>query len=158
MVGDFNGRIGSLQTQYFDEQDDPLHIRALDWDDELQQASDDIMPLSTYGRSLLELREIHDLVILNGLTRFPHSCHHICFPHAGGSSVVDYILVSLPLVSLCQTFCVAPYLPLANHAHLILSFTDSLPISPCQPITLPPTHRILSSTLIGILIPIIALS
>lgn len=85
--------------QYFNEQDDPLHLWALDQGDELQRAFDDTMSPSAYGRSLLELGEIHDLIILNGIARFPHSCLHTCFPHAGGSSVVDYILVSPPLVS-----------------------------------------------------------
>lgn len=42
-------------------------------DAELQWTSDDIVPTSAYGRSLLKLDETHDLVILNGIARFPYS-------------------------------------------------------------------------------------
>lgn len=141
LAGNFNGRMRSLQTQHFDEKVDPLHLRALEHDDEFQRAFMMMM------RFLFELNETHDLVILNGIGRFPHFGHHTCFPHAGGSSVVDYILVFPSLVSHCQTFWVSPCLPLVDHAHLTLSLSNSTPTTTSHSTRSPPAHPLHSHPL-----------
>lgn len=56
------------------------------------------MPPSRFGRFLLELSEVHNLLIMNDIAKFPRSRHHTYFLHARGSSVVDYVLSNPSLI------------------------------------------------------------
>jgi len=71
LIGNFNGRTRSVQTQYFDSIVNPLHIQAFDRPLLFQRDSTDLIPPSSYGRFLLELGETHYLLILNGIVGFP---------------------------------------------------------------------------------------
>lgn len=107
LMGDFNGRTGNVQTQYFDIIVDLLHIEVLDLPLLFERDSTNFIPWSGYGKFLLELSETHDLPILNGIARFPQSRHHTCCPHAGSSNVVDYILSNPSLILHLHSFRVA---------------------------------------------------
>ena len=52
-----------------------------------------------YGHHLLELGEVHGLIIYNGISRWPSSGGLTCFPQVGESSTIDYFMDPLSLVS-----------------------------------------------------------
>jgi hypothetical protein len=63
-----------------------------------KRSKDGIIPLTIYGRHLLQLDEYHDLLILNGHPYYPMSRGFICFPHNGGANAVDYVLANQDLL------------------------------------------------------------
>jgi hypothetical protein len=139
LLGNFNARTKNLQVSLCDRDNDALCLQELE--PELvglhRSSQDRYRPLIGYGRNLQQLGESHDLLIMNGPPCFPGSCDFTCFPHSGGASVVDYVLVNLDLLSYIQHFSISR-LPLADHALLTFSLSTSPP-SPAYP-TIPSHH------------------
>ena len=94
LLGDFNAMIGTQQTSLLDFHSDPVLLHEVDIEDSGFPHSfvDTHAPTTTYGRALSDLGCIHDMVIYNGIARWPASNSFTCFPHEGGASVVDYII------------------------------------------------------------------
>ena len=121
-MGNFNARTRDLQIPLHDRSDDVLCIEGLDpVSVGLHQTSEDALGSTTaYGKHLLQLGESHELPILDDCPYFPESHFFTCRPHAGGASVVDYILVSHNLLPFIRDLHISP-IPLADHALLSLS-------------------------------------
>ena len=49
-----------------------------------------------FGSKLVKFCSSQDLIICNGLTKWPNSSHVICI-HGLGSSVVDYVIYDIPI-------------------------------------------------------------
>ena len=99
---------------------DPVLLPEMDTEDSgfPRFSPDSRAPVTAYGQALLDLGRIHDLVIYNGLDRWPASSGFTCFPHGGRASIVDYILGSLALASQITNFRTAPLSPGADHTYL----------------------------------------
>jgi hypothetical protein len=138
LPGNFNARTKNLKVSLHDKDKDVLCLQELEPESQgLHRSSRDRYgPLTSYGRHLLQLRESHDLLIMNGLPCFPSSGDFTCFPHSGEVCVVDYVLVNLDLLPYIQHFSISR-LPLANHA-LLTFFLSTSPPSPAY--TTPPHY------------------
>ena len=95
--------------------------------------------VTRYGQCLLELGAAHDLIIYNGLQRWPMSRGLTYFPHGRGTSTVDYLIGPLAFLSQGPSFLV-PSPPLgADHSYLAFHISSTIPISCAAPI-LPGVH------------------
>ena len=75
-------------------------------------------PITAYGHAFLDLGRIHELIIYNGMERWPMSNSFTCFPHGGGTSVVDYIMGSPASTSQITDFRIPLSPPRADHTYL----------------------------------------
>ena len=76
-MGDFNARTRDLQIPLHDRSKDVFCNRGIDPTFVgLHRILEDVLgPTTAYGKHLLQLGESHELLILNGLPRFPDSSH-----------------------------------------------------------------------------------
>ena len=139
LMGDFNARTQDHQCALFDFSD-PARLPAFTSEETgTTRHSEDSGPDNTgYGRHLLELGSRHHLVIYNGMSQWPTSGRYTCFPSAGGSSTVDYVLGSREGISLLSRFLTPPPPIGADHTYLALTF-QSTSHTPPPPILLPRT-------------------
>ena len=73
---------------------------------------------TSFGHHLLELGSRHQMIIYNGLAKWPCSEELTCFPHGGGESTVDYLIGRLEATHMINSFRVAPCPIGADHSFL----------------------------------------
>ena len=88
-------------------------------------SADGRTPITAYGHAFLDLGRIHELIIYNGMERWPMSNSFTCFPYGGGTNLVDYIVGSPALASQITDFCIPPPPPGADHTYLFFQLLTS---------------------------------
>ena len=92
-MGDFNNRNSSSQAILLKNYSNPNPIW-LDEDRELAnryKRSFEDLGENLFGFELVKFCSVQDLIICNGLTKWPNSSQVTCI-HGLGSSVVDYVI------------------------------------------------------------------
>ena len=91
-MGDFNARTSSNQAILLSDHSNPNPL----WLDEdltlaswYKRSSEDLVD-NLFGSELVKLCSAQDLIILNGIKKWPYSSQMTCI-HGLGSSVVDYV-------------------------------------------------------------------
>jgi len=97
-MGDFNARTSSNQAILLSNQS---NLNPLWLDEDLPLASrykrnSEDHKENLFGSKLVKLYSAHDLIICNGLKKWPNSSQMSCI-HGHDSSVVDYVISYLPL-------------------------------------------------------------
>ena len=97
-MGDFNARTSSNQAILLSNYSNPNPL----WLDEdltlaerYKRSSEDLGD-NLFGSDLAKLCSAQDLIIFNGLKKWSNSSHMTCI-HGLGSSVVDYVILDIPL-------------------------------------------------------------
>ncbi|KAH6556711.1 hypothetical protein KP509_1Z160900 [Ceratopteris richardii] len=131
LMGDFNGRTQSRQCESYD-MDLPQIMRNSDQEEmSTSRVSADVGQDATgYGRHLLELGSRHNLVIYNGIHRWPGSGGLTCFPHGGGENTVDYILGTISGASLIPSLSIGRRPLGADHTFITFTLSSPIPLDP----------------------------
>ena len=137
MLGDFNARTEGQQVHMYDFHANPTMLSEIDCTEMgSQRTSQDARSITEYGRCFLDLGAMHELLIFNGMSRWPSSDSLTCFPHGGGASTVDYLMGSPALMRHIHDFAIPP--PPIGADRTYLTFTISytpLPPTPDPPIS-----------------------
>ncbi|KAL3693705.1 hypothetical protein R1sor_007356 [Riccia sorocarpa] len=115
LLGDFNGRTGFSQAEKLPE------VGSLPWSqlEELHdesRRSDDVV-VNRMGEYFLQFASVCGLSVLNGTHQFPDT-HGFTFTSPGGSSVIDYMLVSDTAWRRVSSFRLGPFVPESDHCPL----------------------------------------
>jgi len=104
-LGDFNVRIATNQDIILSNHSNPDPLW-LDEDDviatRLKRTSEDKTE-NLFGTELLKLCSSHDLIICNGISKWP-SFGQMTYLHGLGSSVVDYVISKIHVLSHITNF------------------------------------------------------
>ena len=73
---------------------------------------------TSFGHHLLELGSRHQMIIYNGLAKWPGSEELTCFPHGGGESIVDYLIGRPEATHMINSFWVTPCPIFVDHSFL----------------------------------------
>ena len=73
---------------------------------------------TSFGHHLLELGSRHQMIIQNGLAKWPRLEELACSPHGGGESTVDCLIRRLEATHMINSFRVAPCPIGADHSFL----------------------------------------
>ena len=98
LMGDFNAQTSSNQVIILRNYSNPNRL----WlDEELELAnrykrSSEDLGENLFGFDLVKFCSAQDLIICNGLTKWPNSSQMNCI-HGLGSSVVDYVISNIPI-------------------------------------------------------------
>ena len=129
LAGDFNARTGSAAGGCQDDFSDMLDASCqpqLGADQPLPSRKSADAKTCPFGKCLLQLCEASDLHILNGHTTGDADGHFTCHT-AQGSSVVDYFLASLPLLTSAVSMTVGGKCVESDHCPLTLKMTLQAP-------------------------------
>lgn len=122
LLGDFNARTCDRQVGLLDFRDDPLIVPGIDpIEIGIVRESADATHGTAYGCHLRELRA--DLIIYNGISRWPSSSGLTCFPHGGGTSTMDYLIGSYLLCHIYMILTLPPPPLGADHSYLAFSLS-----------------------------------
>lgn len=125
LLGDFNARTANHQSNIFDLSDEML--KELDTAEMGLERKTLDTEYTEYGKFLLNLGTTQELMILNGLERYPLSKGFTCFPHRHRTSTVDYVMAQPRFIPHIQNLKVGPR-PFGVAAdHAIISFSVNLP-------------------------------
>lgn len=95
LLGEFNARTSNTQVGLLNFEKDPIIEPETDPTEiGTVRHSADASHLAGYGHHLLELRAANDLIIYNGLQRWPMSGRLTCFPHGGGTSLPLWVPIT----------------------------------------------------------------
>mgnify|MGYP006973869484 CR=1 FL=1 len=72
-----------------------------------RRSKDQGVDATSFDHHLLELGSRHQMIIYNGLAKWPSSKELTCFPHGGGESTIDYLIGSLEATYMINSFLVA---------------------------------------------------
>ncbi|KAL3677293.1 hypothetical protein R1sor_027241 [Riccia sorocarpa] len=119
VMGDFNSRIGSFQGRYLL----PLEGRIVEEDTEVEQGWERMS--ADVGRNGLSpffqrMVSVCDLVILNGVSRFPDTSDFTCRT-SNGASVIDFVLACKSGRELVTSLTLGQFLPESDHCPLNLT-------------------------------------
>jgi exonuclease III len=116
ILGDFNARTGSRQTDT-----SPL---AATWEKEecidaawTRESLDNKGMVDSHGEALLRMCNSTQLVIANGMKRWPNSQRYTCHT-ASGQSVIDYLLLSERAIENVENFYIKDLQPESDHCPL----------------------------------------
>ena len=122
-MGDFNARTSSNQAIILSNYTNPNPL----WLDEdialasrYKRSSEDLGE-NLFGSELVKLCSAQDLIICNGLMKWPNSSRMTCI-HGLGSSVVDYVISDIPLYNEIINFDILiNHEPDSDHRPLIIT-------------------------------------
>ena len=119
LVGDFNARTQSRQCTIFqmDRNLEMVNVEPLALGI-TRTSKDQGADATSFGHHLLELGSRHQMIIYNGLAKWPGSDELTCFPHGGGASTVDYLIGRPEATHMVDSFRVAPCPIGADHSFL----------------------------------------
>ena len=128
LVGDFNARTQSRQCTIF-KMDENRGMTSVDPSEIgiTRISKDQGADATNFGNHLLELGSRHQLVIYNGLQRWPGSEELTCFPHGGGESTVDYLMGRPEATHMINSFRVGPCPIGADHSFLHFEMHSDAP-------------------------------
>jgi exonuclease III len=98
LLGDFNARIATKQATLLsdDSNHNPLWLdEDLVLSNSYKRSSEDLIE-NLFGTKLVKLCNSQDLIICNGVMKWPNSNQMTCI-HGLGSSVVDYVISDIPV-------------------------------------------------------------
>jgi hypothetical protein len=105
LLGDFNARNETKQATLLSNNPnhDPLWLyEDLVLSNSYKRSSEDLFE-NLFGTELVKLCSTQDLIIFNGVIKWPNSNHMTCI-HGIGSSVVDYVIYDIPISNQITTF------------------------------------------------------
>eukprot|EP00249_Psilotum_nudum_P007164 c20359_g1_i1 orf=232-651(+) len=113
LTGDFNTRIGNAQFQYPAQQE---YIKTLELNtDTIWHRCSEDKETNAHGRALEQLINGMHMLVMNGTTPYPQSKSYTCFPASGGSSIIDYALISLEAWHIIHNFTIGSKPPESDH-------------------------------------------
>ena len=123
LIGDFNARTSNNQAIILSNHSNPNPLW-LDEDPTLasryKRSSEDLGE-NLFGSELVKLCSAQDLIICNGLKKWPNSNKMTCI-HGLGSSVVDYVISDLPLYNEIINFDILnDHEPDSDHRPLLIT-------------------------------------
>ena len=133
-MGDFNARPSSNQAIILSNHSNPNPL----WLDEdltlagrYKRSSEDLGE-NLFGSELVKLCSAQDLIICNGLKKWPNSIHMKCI-HGLGSSVVDYVIFDIPLYNEIINFDILnDHQPDSDHRPLIVTLNFAMHRDPIE--------------------------
>jgi hypothetical protein len=105
LLGDFNARTATKQATLLsdDSNHNPLWLdEDLILSNSYKRSSEDLIE-NLFGTELVKLCISQDLIICNGLMKWPNS-NQMIYIHGLGSSVVDYVIYDIPFSNQITTF------------------------------------------------------
>jgi hypothetical protein len=105
LLGDFNARTATKQATLLsiDSNHNPLWLdEDLVLSNSYKRSSKDLIE-NLFGTELVKLCSSQDLIICNGVMKWPNSNQMTCI-HGLGSSVVDYVIYDIPISNQITNF------------------------------------------------------
>ena len=105
LLGDFNARTATKQATLLSNESNhnPLWLdEDLVLSNSYKRSSEDLIE-NLFGTELVKLCSSQDLIICNGVMKWPNSNQMTCI-HGLGSSVVDYVISDIPVSNQITTF------------------------------------------------------
>lgn len=100
-------RTGIPQAPLLEFQSDPIMLPEMDIEvsGTSRTSASKKAPITTYGHAFLDMGRTFELVIYNGMGKWPSSSGFTYIPHGGGASIVNYLwdLLLWPHKSLTST-------------------------------------------------------
>jgi hypothetical protein len=128
LLGDFNARNATKQDTLLsdDSNHNPLWLdEDLVLSNSYKRISEDLIE-NLFGTELVKLCSSQDLIICNGVMKWPNSNQMTCI-HGLGSSVVDYVIYDIPISNQITTFdLLNDHEPDSNHKPLTLTLKFSM--------------------------------
>jgi hypothetical protein len=134
LLGDFNARTATNQAIILSNDSNPNPL----WLDEdlvlansYKRNSEDLIE-NLFGTELIKLCSSQDLIICNGLKKWPNSNRMTCI-HGLGSSVVDYVISDIPIYNQIVNFdLLDDHEPDSDHRPLTLTLNFSMHKISCR--------------------------
>ena len=120
-MGDFNDRTSRNQAIIISNHSNPNPLwlgEDLTLGDRYKRSFEDLEE-NLFGSDLVKLCSAQDLIICNGLKKWPNSSQMTCIPGLG-SSMVDYVIFDIPLYNEIINFDILHELDL-DHRPLIIT-------------------------------------
>jgi hypothetical protein len=128
LLGDFNARTATKQANLLsdDSNHSPLWLdEDLVLSNSYKRSSEDLIE-NLFGIELVKLCSSQDLIICNGVMKWPKSNQMTCI-HGLGSSVVDYVISDIPVSNQITTFdLLNDHEPNSDHKPLTLTLKFSM--------------------------------
>jgi hypothetical protein len=128
LLGDFNARIATKQATLLsnDSNHNPLWLDVdLVLSNSYKRRYEDLID-NLFGTELVKLYSSQDLIICNGVMKWPKSNQMTCI-HGLGSSVVDYVIYDIPISNQITTFDrLNDHDPASDHKPLTLTLKFSM--------------------------------
>jgi hypothetical protein len=128
LLGDFNARTTTKQATLLsiDSNHNPLWLdEDLVLSNSYKRSSKDLIE-NLFGTELVKLCSSQDLIICNGVMKWPKSNQMTCI-HGLGSSVLDYVIYDIPISNQITTFdLLNDHEPDSDHKHLTLNLKFSM--------------------------------
>ena len=128
LLGDFNARIATKQATLLsiDSNHNPLWLdEDLVLSNSYKRSSEDLIE-NLFGTELVKICNSQDLLIFNGVMKWPNSNQMTCI-HGLGSSVVDYVIFDIPVSNQIATFdLLNDHEPDSDHKPLTLTLNFSM--------------------------------
>jgi hypothetical protein len=128
LLGDFNARIATKQDALLsdDSNHNPLWLdEDLVLSNRYKRTSQDLIE-NLFGTELVKLCSSQDVIICNGVMKWPNS-NQMTYIHGLGSSVVDYVIYDIPVSNQITTFdLLNDYEPNYDHKTLTLTLKFSM--------------------------------
>jgi hypothetical protein len=128
LLGDFNARTTTKQDTLLsnDSNHNPLLLdEDLVLSNSYKRSSEDLIE-NLFGTELVKLCNSQDLIICNGVMKWPNSNHMTCI-HGLGSSVVDYVIFDILVSNQITTFdLLNDHEPDSDHKPLSLTLKFSM--------------------------------
>jgi hypothetical protein len=105
LLGDFNSRTATKQATLLrpNSNHNPLWLDGdLVLSNNYKRSSEDLIE-NLFGTELVKLYNSQDLIICNGVMKWPKS-NQMTYIHGLGSSVVDYVIYDIPISNQIATF------------------------------------------------------
>jgi hypothetical protein len=134
LLGDFNARTATNQAILLsnDSNHNPLWLdEDLVLANSYKRSSEDLTE-NLFGTELVKLCSSQDLIICNGVMKWPNSNQMTCI-HGLGSSVMDYVIFDIPISNQIVTFdLLNDHEPNSDHRPLTLTLNFSMHRSPIE--------------------------